>query len=118
MFLEHGSFEFEIQGQILIMRPLGAWNFETAVRCCKEYKELANTINDSPWACLVNLSLWELGTPDIWHEIDKVNAWADTNNEKFEAVICSNSLQNTLLEQTYDKFKNVQTDFFTQRQRR
>lgn len=112
MGLEHGSFEFEVNGQVLIMRPEGAWNFETAVRCCREYKELANTINDSPWACLVNLLSWELGTPDIWPEIDEVNAWADKNNEKFEAVICSNSLQNTLLEQTYDKFTNVQTAFF------
>ena len=53
-----------------------------------------------------------MGTPDIWNEIDKVNAWADQNNEKFEAVICSNSLHNTLLEQTYNKYKNVQTAFF------
>ncbi|AZQ84275.1 hypothetical protein EKO29_09725 [Colwellia sp. Arc7-635] len=112
MWLEHGSFEFEVVGQILIMRPKGAWNFETALRCCQEYKELAKTLLHSPWACLVDLSSWELGTPDIWNEIDKVNAWADQNNEKFEAVICSNSLQITLLEQTYNKYKNVQTAFF------
>jgi hypothetical protein len=110
--IEHGSFEFELRGQVLIMRPEGAWNVETAIRCCKEYKELAKTINHSPWACVVNLLSWELGTPDIWLEIDTVNAWADKHNEKFEAVICSNTVQSRLLEQTYEKFTNVQTKFF------
>tara|TARA_R110002167_G_scaffold91458_1_gene246019 strand:- start:68650 stop:69054 length:405 start_codon:yes stop_codon:yes gene_type:complete len=108
---EHGSFEFELSGQVLIMRPGGAWNVETAIRCCKEYKELAESINDSPWAGVVNLLSWELGTPEIWAEIDAVNAWADQHNEKFEAVICANSLQTFLLEQTYSKFRNVQTKF-------
>ncbi|MFT4906338.1 MAG: hypothetical protein ACI978_000398 [Oleispira sp.] len=109
---EHGSFEFELKGQVLIMRPIGAWNVETAIRCCLEYKALAETINHSPWACVVNLLSWELGTPDIWPEIDAVNAWADNHNEKFEAVICLTAIQTMLLEKTYDKFINVQTRFF------
>lgn len=92
MGIEHGSFEFELKGQVLIMRPKGAWNVETAIRCCQEYKMLAETINHSPWACVVNLLSWELGTPDIWPEIDAVNAWADKHNEKFEAVICSTEI--------------------------
>jgi hypothetical protein len=112
MGIEHGSFEFELKGQILIMRPEGAWNVETAIRCCKEYKTLADTINHSPWACAVNLLSWELGTPDIWLEIDNVNAWAEIHNEKFEAVICSTSVQTAMLEKTYEKFTNVQTKFF------
>lgn len=109
---EHGTFNFEVVGQVLIMRPKGAWNKETAQRCCKEYKALAKTINHSGWRCLVNLLSWELGTPDIWPEIDRVNAWADNNNEKFEAVLCSNSLQSHLLKNTYNKFNNVKTAFF------
>jgi hypothetical protein len=86
------------------MRPKDSWNVETAIRCSLEYKALAETICHSPWACVVNLLSWELGTPDIWPKIDNVNAWADKHNEKFEAVICSNSLQTYMLEQTYDKF--------------
>lgn len=112
MWSEHGSYEFEVKGQVLIMRPTGAWNLETAIRCCKEYKVIAQSLNNAPWACLVNLLSWELGTPDIWPEIDSVNAWADEHNERFEAVVCSTSLQTYMLEQTYDKFKNVKTEFF------
>lgn len=112
MWSEHGGYDFEVIGQVLIMRPSGAWNFETAERCCREYKEIAKTLNHKPWACLVNLLSWEMGTPDIWPEIDRVNHWADQNNERFEAVVCSTSVQTYMLEQTYDKFTNVQTEFF------
>ena len=108
---EHGSYELELQGQILIQRAAGAWNFETAKRCCAEYKALAETINASPWGVVVNLLNWELGTPDIWSEIDAVNRWADQNNEKFEAVICTNDIQVMLLERTYDNFSKVETCF-------
>ncbi len=41
-----------------------------------------------------------------------MNAWADKHNEKFEAVICSTSVQTAMLEKTYEKFTNVQTKFF------
>lgn len=112
MWSEHGGYEFELKGQLLIMRPTGAWNYETAQRCCREYKDIAMSINNKPWACLVNLLSWEMGTPDIWPEIDRVNAWADEHNERFEAVVCSTSLQTYMLEQTYDKFKNVKSEFF------
>ena len=58
--LEHGSFEFEVVEQTLVVKCFDAWNVETVLRMCSEYKDHVKKINDKPWACLVDLTQWEL----------------------------------------------------------
>jgi hypothetical protein len=108
---EHGSFEMEIIDQTLIVKCFDAWNIETVLRLCKEYKELVLQINDKPWGCLVDLSQWELSTPEMWNEINKLNQWGNNNNQRYEVVICSMSLQKTLMEETHTVLTHVETNF-------
>ncbi|MBU2894770.1 hypothetical protein KO495_15770 [Colwellia sp. D2M02] len=109
---EHGSFKMKIIGQTLVVKCFDAWNIETVLRLCREYKVLVNQIKDKPWACLVDLSQWELSTPEMWDEIDKLNAWGNINNQKYEAVICGMSLQKTLMEDSHTVLTNVESNFF------
>lgn len=113
---EHGSFQVEIIDQTLIIKCFDSWNLETVLRFCKEYKELVEQINDKPWACLVDLSQWELATPDMWDEIRKLNEWSNNNNQKYEAVICSLSLQKAMVAKSHTAFTNVETSFFENRE--
>lgn len=113
---EHGYFNIEIVEQTLIIKCFEAWNFETTLRFCKEYKELVEKINDKPWACLVDLNQWDLATPDMWDEIHKLNEWSNINNQKYEAVICSMSLQKSMVEKSHTAFTNVETSFFENRE--
>ena len=108
---EHGSFTIEVVDQTLIVKCFDAWNFETVIRLCREYKEYVEKINDKPWACLVDLSKWELSTPDMCDEISKLNQWGNINNQKYEVVICSMSLQQMLMEDSHTVFTNVETNF-------
>ena len=108
---EHGSFQMKIVEQTLIIKCFDAWNLETVLRLCKEYKGLVEQINDKPWACLVDLSQWELATPEMWDEISELNKWGNSNNQKYEAVICSTSLQKTLMEDSHKVLTNVETKF-------
>ena len=110
--LEHGTFELQIKGKTLISKAFGAWNYETALRYAKECRKLIeqNLLNE-PWASIVDLSEWELATPDIWDAIDELNVWASENNLKHEVVILSLSLQKTLFEQTQEGFTDVETKF-------
>jgi hypothetical protein len=109
--IEHGSFQMEVIDQTLVVKCFDAWNTETVVRMCKEYKELVKTIKDKPWACLVDLSQWELSTPDMWEKIDELNEWANQNNQKYEAVICSLSIQRMFLEASHEVLTNVESRF-------
>lgn len=108
---EHGSFRMEVVEQTLIIKCFDAWNSETVERLCKEYKAQVSKIYDKPWACLVDLSGWELSTPDMWEKIDELNIWANANNQRYEAVICSMSIQKTLMEASHEVLTNVETKF-------
>lgn len=110
--LEHGSFRMEINAQTLIIRCYGAWNIQTVIRMCQEYREHVNRISDSPWACLVDFTQWELSTPEMWEHIDELNEWGNANNQKFEAVVCSLSIQQHLMEISHDVLTNVDARFF------
>ena len=109
---EHGSFTFEKKGQLIISRAYDAWNKETAQSMCSECLKLAQSIKDKPWAILVDLTQWEFGTPDMWEPIEELNQWANKNNQKFEAVVCSLNIQQKLLEKSHEIFTEVNSQFF------
>ncbi len=108
---EHGSFTFEVFHQTLVVKCFDAWNTETVIRLCREYQEHAQQISDKPWGCLVDMSCWELSTPDMWEKIDELNEWGNQNNQKYEAVICSLSIQRSLMESSHEVLTNVETQF-------
>ena len=110
--LEHGSFDMKIIEQTLVVRCFDAWNNETVLRMCKEYKDLVSKINNKPWACIVDLTQWELSTPEMWIHIDELNVWGNINNQKYEAVVCSSSVQKYLMEKSHDVLTNVEAKFY------
>tara|TARA_R110001583_G_scaffold155625_1_gene307280 strand:- start:507 stop:896 length:390 start_codon:yes stop_codon:yes gene_type:complete len=109
---EHGSFQMTIVDQTIVIQCFGTWNLETVLRLCEEYKELVEKINEKPWACLVDLSQWELATPAMWNEISELNEWSNNNNQKYEAVIYSLSIQRALMVDSHIVLTNVETNFF------
>ena len=107
----HGSFELSVKNQIVIIKAMGAWNFEMAVEFGEQYKALVLTFNQDPWACLIDLTEWELFTPEASDYLDDINRWADANNQRFEAVVCGLSIQQSLLEKNQAAFTHVETQF-------
>ena len=110
--LEHGYFKIEVIDQILIVRCFESWNIETVIKMCQEFKKHAEEINDKPWACLVDLSQWELSCPQMWDEIEKLNRWSNENQQKYEAVVCTMSIQQTLMKASQTELTNVESQFF------
>jgi len=108
---KHGDYTIEVLRQVMIVRAYGSWNWETANEYCEEYRKFVLMLSDKPWACLVDLSQWELSTPDIWPLIDETNAWANLRNQKYEVVVCSMVIQKYLLERSHDVLTNVETKF-------
>jgi hypothetical protein len=86
---------------------LGACNYETTLRFKNESIHIATNLIDEPWACLLDLSKWELSTPDAWAEIDEINKWASSNNLKYQIIICSSPLQKNVLEDSQQTLTDV-----------
>lgn len=108
---EHGAFNMQVVDQTLIVKCFDNWNHETVKRLCKEYKNHVRGISDKPWGCLVDLSHWELSTPEMWDEIDDLNTWGNANNQRFEAVVCSLVIQKELMVASHEVLTNVETTF-------
>ena len=109
---EHGSFEIEVINQVVVLRSFGAWNVETAIHMRNDFQQIASKIANRPWACLVDLRSWELGGPEIWSPIERLNMWCDQNNQKLEAVVCSLLIQKHLLENAQKALLHSETEFF------
>ncbi len=108
----HGSFEVTIIDQTLTVKAFGAWNYETALSYGEEFKQLACKLRNKPWACLLDLTEWELFTSDSWDYLNELNEWCNINNQKYEVIICSSPTQKALLEKTHVLLPNVEARFF------
>ena len=108
---EHGSFEMHVHEQIISIKVFGAWNFETTARWCAEYRNHIESVKNAPWSRILDLTLWELTTPDVWELVDEVNTWANINNQKFEVVICPFAIQQKLLEKAHQVLTNVEIKY-------
>ncbi|GAC12888.1 hypothetical protein [Aliiglaciecola lipolytica] len=107
----HGSFEIYTKDQALIVKAIGAWNYETALSCAKAYKELVIQFNGKPWACLLDLTEWELFTPEASDCIDQLNEWGNEHNQKYEVVIFRSAIQKGVMEKSHRVLTNVETMF-------
>ncbi|MBQ4835225.1 MULTISPECIES: hypothetical protein [Pseudoalteromonas] len=109
---EHGNFEMYIKGQTIVVDAMGAWNLETALRWSDEYQKNVHLLADKPWACLVNLTQFELLVPEAWAHIKRYSQWSNEQNQQYEAVVCGASYQQALVELIHEAMPNVDTQIF------
>ncbi|NQZ87572.1 MAG: hypothetical protein HRT54_08315 [Colwellia sp.] len=113
---EHGTFDITTTGQTIRVRLYDQWNYETSVRFCHEAKTEALLICNRPWAFLIDLSKWELGTPDCYAPFEDVNRWASKHNQICEASIIKLAIHQNIIEKTDLAFTGVKTKLFDNEQ--
>lgn len=113
---EHGSFNMFTEAQTIVLEVIGTWNLETAKHWEKEYKKLAGTIENKPWACLVDFTDFEFMAKEVWDFVYEVNLWSNSHNQKLESVICDSKLQRHFLEGAQQPLDNVTVKFFRTKQ--
>lgn len=109
---EHGTFKITVTGQTIRVKLYDQWNYETSVRFCDEVKAEALLICNKPWAFLIDLSKWELGTPDSFTPFLEVNKWASKHNQACEASIPNLFIHKEIIKQTDLAFTGVKTKMF------
>jgi len=75
----HGSFDLRVNNQVLIARISGAWNEEESWLYFEKVKEVAQAIIDKPWALLLLMNGWELGTPETERATKEMVKWVSIN---------------------------------------
>ncbi len=110
--LKQGNYSIELFEQTIVVRFFNSWTIETSLKMCEEFQKAALQISDKPWACIVDLSHWDFGGPDVWEPILKVNDWCTKNGQAIEAVICINELQKHVMEVTHKALPKTESAFF------
>lgn len=110
-FSMHGSYNIVIQDSLVVLTIKGAWNLETAQSFAQDYISKVSEVAEQEWCSIINVLKWELGTPDIWGETNKVHSWAYHNNLKSEVVVHNSCIKAELLKRFHPKENNVDTHF-------
>jgi hypothetical protein len=105
--LAHGEYAIERRGQIIMLSCTGAWNDYTARQMCQDFLKEAKQICDKPWACLIDVSAWELGPPEIWAPVEKLNTWCNSHNQTYEAVVATKRIHQLLVKRSQEPLTNV-----------
>ncbi len=71
----HGSFDLWVDNQVLLARISGAWNEEETRLYFKQIKEVTQPIIHRPWAMLLHLNSWQLGTPEAERVTKEIVYW-------------------------------------------
>lgn len=107
----HGSFELAVSNRTLIIKAIGAWNYETMLQFGSEYIQLVEQFQSDTWACLIDLEEWDLATPDIWEYADQLGELSNDSKLKYQAVICASNIQQILVAKNQQALTNVETKF-------
>lgn len=109
---KHGSYELKVNNNIVTLKAYDAWNYETITAWGKDFKNIVMHMNNKPWACLVDLTEWELGTPDGRSYLYDLHLWLNSQNLKCLAIVCALSIQKEVLEEIYRILTNVDREYF------
>lgn len=107
----HGTYTLEVNQRTLTFTAYESWNYEATIEWGEEFKSMVTQMNDEPWACLVDLTKWELATPDTKRYLSELYVWLNNQNLKYLAVVFGHSIQKDLLEKTYEILTNVDKNY-------
>jgi hypothetical protein len=89
---EQGSFELWRTDDVLNASLSGIWNGTVASQYRSEFIKQASMIAHAPWAHIVYLDSWILGTPEIEPIIQGLVKWCNNNNLAFAAHVYSRNM--------------------------
>lgn len=89
---EKGSFVIWRNGNVLNASITGLWNATVAISYRKEFIKQALMLTHAPWAHIVYLDNWVLGTPEIEPIIKDLVQWCNNNNLACAANVYSRNM--------------------------
>jgi len=75
MNIEHGETFCEVNGNIIIMRTIGAFNEYGAQNYTNAIKFAVDSLQGSSFSIMVNNLAFLGGTPEAYQELENYNAW-------------------------------------------
>jgi len=98
MTLEHGKCFISVDGNIISVKALGAFNEEGIVKTIEELKSVIEKFGHQEFKLLFDYTQTEGGTPEVFEKINECNVWLNTQNMVAKALVINSSTNLAILE--------------------
>jgi hypothetical protein len=98
MTVEHGKFSISVDGDIITIKAVGAFNAEGAVKIIEQLKSVIESFCQKEFKLLFDYSETEGGTPDVYQKINECNIWLNSQNMVAKALVIDSSMKLAILE--------------------
>ena len=96
--LEHGKSYISVDGDLIAVKIIGAFNKEGMIRSIKELKSVIESFDQKNFKLLFDYSQAEGGTPDVFDKINECNIWLNSQNMVAKAIVINSSIHLAILE--------------------
>lgn len=97
----HGEYQILAEGNILLCRIHGSWNLHCANNFVADITERVKQFGGQPWARVINMTNYQLGTPEVTERMHRFGEWANENGCIQHNFIFSNDLQKDQVSTAY-----------------
>ncbi len=93
------------RNQVVYVKIFGVWKEDTAQRYHEDFKAETEAIIDKPWAKLIDLINWKMGTPEAINILGEHMDWSRKNGMKVQTYVINDPVRYGQLLKMIDKGK-------------
>ena len=98
MAVAHGQSSISVDGDIITVKAVGAFNLEGITKTIEQLKLFIEGFGQKEFKLLFDYTETEGGTPDVFDKINECNIWLNSQNMVAKAVVINSSILLAILE--------------------
>lgn len=94
----HGKSFISVDGNIITIKVIGAFNSEGSAKLIEELKVVIESFYQKQFKLLFDYTSAEGGTPEVFEKINECNIWLNSQNMVAKALVINSDVILTILE--------------------
>ena len=109
---EHGKSFISVDGDIITVKAVGAYNTEGIVKVIEELKVIIESFSHKEFKLLFDYTETDGGTPEVFEKINECNIWLNSQNMVAKALVINSAMHLSILESRTPARKSQNTKNF------
>jgi len=112
MDLRHGKCSISVDGNIITVKAIGAFNTEGIVKAIEQLESVIENFCQKEFKLLFDYTETEGGTPEVFDKINECNIWLNSQNMVAKALVIRSATNLDILESRTPARKTQNTKVF------
>lgn len=87
MWLIHGDFQVDVEGNLINVTLKGAFNEHAVIKLSEKIKSIIEAFDGKPFTIIINALSFEGATPEAYLETNQHNKWLNEKNMLGKAIV-------------------------------